>query len=170
MSENFLNIISTMSDVCIRSSTSVGNLKSMSTTRGQPTLNSVSNSTVPAWIVLVYAAWNVSRLSSSTMIDSEGLAMYVSRMALPLLLDRLAWSNAQSASMHHLVLYGENTTHIKRSDDCAVYLCTVVSSQASLLRRDFLAAFALWSCLMCLILRVLSLWVRALLLRMTAFS
>ncbi len=74
----------------------------MSTTRSQPTLVSVSGSTVPAWIVLVYAAWNALRLSSSTMIDSEGLAMYVSRMALPLLLDRLARSNAWSASMHHM--------------------------------------------------------------------
>ena len=36
------------------------------------------------------------------MLDSEGLAMYVSRMALPLLLDRLARSNAWSASMHHM--------------------------------------------------------------------
>ena len=59
----------------------------------------------------------------------------------------------------HLVLSGENTTDIKRSDDCAVHLCTMVSSQASLLRRGlgFLAAFALWSCLVCSILRVLSL-------------
>lgn len=37
----------------------------------------------------------------------------------------------------HLVLSGGNATHIKMSDDCAVYLCTLVSSQhqASLLWR-----------------------------------
>ena len=59
------------------------------------------------------------------------------------------------------MLSGGNPTHTKMSDDCAVYLCTLVSSQhqASLLSRGlgFLATFALQSCLMCSILRILSL-------------
>lgn len=61
----------------------------------------------------------------------------------------------------HLVLSSGNTTHNKLLDDCAVYLCTVVSSQhqASLLWRGLglLATFALQSCLMCSILRIMSL-------------
>ena len=96
----------------------------------------------------------------------------------PLLLDSKKWcmerihaSHARSLnhSWHvscriagrHLVLSGGNPTHIKMSDDCAVYLCTLVSSQhqASLLWRGlgFLATFALQSCLMCSILRIPSL-------------
>ena len=72
-----------------------------------------------------------------------------------------SWRVSCRIAGRHLVLSGGNTTHIKISDDCAVYVCTVVSSQhqASLLWRGlgFLATFALQSWLMCSILRIMPL-------------